>query len=130
MRFLGWRGDVDLIHAAADLVVVTSDNEGMPVTLIEAAMAGRACITTDVGSAGEVVIDGTTGLVVPCDATAVADAILALLDDPARREAFGVAARTRALESFSTAAVDERLSAVYRRGPQRPRHPRHARRSR
>ncbi len=127
VRFLGWRGDVDLIHAAADLVVVTSDNEGMPVTLIEAAMAGRACITTDVGSAGEVVIDGTTGLVVPCDATAVAGAILALLDDPLRREAFGIAARTRALESFSIAAVDERLSAVYRRGPQRPRHARWSR---
>lgn len=130
VRFLGWRGDVDLIHAAADLVVVTSDNEGMPVTLIEAAMAGRACITTDVGSAGEVVVDGTTGLVVPCDSTAVADAILTLLDDPVRREAFGTAARARALEVFSIASVDERLSAVYRRGPQRPRPTRRLRWSR
>ena len=130
VRFHGWQSDLAAVYPVADVVVLTSDNEGMPVTLIEAAMAGRACITTDVGSAGEVVIDGTTGLVVPCDATAVAGAILALLDDPLRREAFGIAARTRALESFSIAAVDERLSAVYRRGPQRPRHPRHARWSR
>jgi glycosyltransferase involved in cell wall biosynthesis len=121
VRFLGWRGDVSRIYAAADLVVVTSDNEGMPVTLIEAAMAGRACVTTDVGSAGEVVLDGTTGLVVPCETSAVATAIESLLDDDVRREAFGMAARDHALASFGSAVVDDRLTAIYRRGPLRPR---------
>lgn len=121
VRFLGWRGDVEQIHAAADIIVVTSDNEGMPVTLIEAAMAGRACVTTDVGSAAEVVMHGRTGLVVPPDASAVADAIADLLADPVQRERFGTAARAHALATFGITAVNDRLSAIYRRGTQRAR---------
>jgi glycosyltransferase involved in cell wall biosynthesis len=121
VRFLGWRGDVATVHAAADLVVVTSDNEGMPVSLIEAAMAGRACVTTDVGSAGEVVLDGRTGRVVPREPAALADAIAELLIDPELRRALGAAAREHALATFSQRAVIERLTDVYRRGPVRPR---------
>jgi glycosyltransferase involved in cell wall biosynthesis len=117
MRVLGWRGDVAQVHAAADLVVLTSDNEGMPVTLIEGAAAGCACVTTDVGSAGEVVLDGRTGSVVPCDARAVADAVTALLDDPDLRLRFGAAARAHASEHFGMTALADRLEQVYRSGP-------------
>ena len=121
VRFLGWRGDVAQVHAAADLVVLTSDNEGMPVTLIEAAMAGRACVTTDVGSAAEVVVDGVTGSVVARDAAAVARAVSALLADPERRERLGAAAREHATATFGQEAVVERLIGLYRRGPSLPR---------
>lgn len=121
VRFLGWRGDVATIHAAADVVVVTSDNEGMPVTLIEAAMAGRPCVTTDVGGAGEVVRDGVTGRVVPRDAAAVAGAVLGLLSDDDLRARMGAAARTSAQERFSDDAVRTLLSDLYRRGPVRSR---------
>lgn len=117
VRFLGWRGDVDTILAASDVIVVTSDNEGMPVTLIEAAMAGRACVTTDVGSAAEVVLEGRTGHVVPCDANAVASALSGLLADPVRREAYGRAARQHALERFGQRAAEAVLVGLYRRGP-------------
>ncbi len=121
VRFLGWRGDVGTVHAASDVVAVTSDNEGMPVTLIEAAMAGRPCVTTDVGGAGEVVRDGVTGRVVPRDATAVAAAILGLLSDDEVRDRMGAAARTRAQERFGVDAVGTLLTDLYRRGPVRPR---------
>jgi len=121
VRFLGWRGDVSDILAAADVVVVTSDNEGMPVTLIEAAMVGRACVTTDVGSAGEVVLDEVTGRVVARDSGAVAAAISGLLADAATREAMGRAARQHAQNVFSEAAVLSLLAEVYRRGPVRAR---------
>ena len=121
VRFLGWRGDVADVLAAVDLVVVTSDNEGMPVTLIEAAMAGRTCVTTDVGSAAEVVLDGRTGRVVGRDASAVADAVLELLDDTGRREAFGAAAREHARERFGQDVVVRHLTDLYRRGPVAPR---------
>ncbi len=121
VRFLGWRGDVADVYAASDLVVVTSDNEGMPVTLIEAAMAGRACVTTDVGSAGEVVLDGRTGLVVPCDSRAIAEAVIDLLDHTDRRSAYGTAAREHARSAFGMDAVAGRLVHLYRRGPVRPR---------
>ena len=117
VRFLGWRGDVSAVYAATDVLVVTSDNEGMPVTLIEGAAAGCACVTTDVGSAGEVVLDGRTGSVVPCDARAVADAVTALLDDPDLRLRFGAAARAHASEHFGMTALADRLEQVYRSGP-------------
>ena len=51
VRFLGWRGDVEIIHAASDVALLTSDNEGMPVTLIEAALCGTPAVSTDVGRA-------------------------------------------------------------------------------
>jgi len=114
VRLLGWRPDVDTVLAAADLVVLTSDNEGMPLSLIEAAMAGRACVTTDVGGAGEVVEDGTTGRVVATDAAAVADAILELLGDADRLTAAGAAARDHARRRFGLPALAERVVAVHR----------------
>jgi glycosyltransferase involved in cell wall biosynthesis len=117
VRFLGWRGDVDVVYAAADVVAVTSDNEGMPVTLIEASAAGRACVTTDVGSAAEIVADGVTGRVVPPDHASVAAALDELLSDPVGRAAMGAAARHVALERFGMPALVQQLSDLYRRGP-------------
>ncbi len=117
VRFLGWRGDVDVVYAAADVVVLTSDNEGMPVTLIEAAAAGCPCVTTDVGSASEVVLHGRTGFVVACDSAAVAAATSRLLSDPAQRRSFGEAAQEHAHEVFGIAALADRLAEVYRNGP-------------
>jgi glycosyltransferase involved in cell wall biosynthesis len=114
VRFLGWRGDVALLYAASDLIVVTSDNEGMPVTLIEASMAGCACVTTDVGSAAEVVEDGETGRVVAADEGALAEAVLELLADEGRRAEMGSAARGRMLRHFSAEALIAQSVELYR----------------
>lgn len=105
VRFLGWRGDVETVYAAADVVLLTSDNEGMPVSLIEASLAGRACVTTAVGSAAEVVVDGLTGLVTEREPAALAAAVCALLDDPERRERMGSAAAQHAAERFGAARL-------------------------
>jgi glycosyltransferase involved in cell wall biosynthesis len=113
VRFLGWRGDVRTLYAASDVVVVTSDNEGMPVTLIEAAMAGRACVTTGVGSAAEVVADGITGCVVPADDAELATAVLALLADDGSRDRMAAAARERALQHFSSDALIAQSVVLY-----------------
>ena len=67
LRLLGWRADVETVYAAADLILLTSDNEGMPVSLIEAGLAGLPAVATSVGSVAEVVEDGCTGLLAPCD---------------------------------------------------------------
>lgn len=100
VRFLGWRDDVETVWAAADLALLTSDNEGMPVTLVEAALAGLPAVTTDVGSAGEVVLDGVTGAVVPTDVEALTAAVASLLSDDDLRLRQGTAARARAGELF------------------------------
>ena len=83
------------------MVVITSDNEGMPVSLIEAARVGTAAVSTRVGSAPEVVVDGSTGFLTDPTVDALASATATLLDDPALRRRFGDAARTRAAREFS-----------------------------
>ena len=113
VRFRGWIADVGELYAAADLVLLTSDAEGMPVSLIEAGMCGRACVATDVGSVAEVVLDGRTGRVVPPDAQALADAVLELLADDERRDYYGAAARHHTCTHFSMERLIATTEQVY-----------------
>jgi glycosyltransferase involved in cell wall biosynthesis len=113
VRFLGWQSNLSNVYPLADLVVLTSDNEGMPVTLIEASMLGIPCVTTDVGSAREVVVDGSTGRVVGVNSRDVADALLELLGDPKRLTNFGAAARRHAEENFSSARLVADYANIY-----------------
>jgi glycosyltransferase involved in cell wall biosynthesis len=99
VRFLGWRGDVERVYAASDLVVLTSDNEGMPVSLIEAALSGVPAVATDVGSVREVVLDGRTGWLCPTDVDALTAAVDEALRSP-QLVAFGEAARVHASAAF------------------------------
>ena len=114
VRFLGSVEDIASVHAAADVVLLTSRNEGAPVALIEAAAAGRPVVATRVGGVASVVDDGRTGTLVPSgDAAGLAAAVLALLRDPAQRRAFGAAAAPRAAERFSTERMLDDLRALY-----------------
>jgi len=111
--FLGWRRDVETIYAASDAVVVTSDNEGMPVSLIEAARVGTPAVTTRVGSAAEVIDDGITGFVTEPTVDALADATATLLDDVGLRRRFGEAARARAEREFSGPRLVADTTRIY-----------------
>jgi glycosyltransferase involved in cell wall biosynthesis len=112
VTFLGMCDDITVVMRAADLIVLTSDNEGMPVALIEAAMHGVPAVTTDAGSVRQVVLDGESGVVVPIgDAEALRTAVAAVLDDPARRSAMGAAGKCHAQRHFSS----QRLVDDYRR---------------
>jgi glycosyltransferase involved in cell wall biosynthesis len=112
MKFLGFRSDVEAVYAASDVVVITSDNEGMPVSLIEAAMAGIPAVTTDVGSAREVV-DETTGVVVPRDAHQLAHAVERLLRDESMRSTMGRAAAHAARDRFSPRRLVANTEQIY-----------------
>lgn len=114
VRLLGWTGEVGAILAAADVLLLTSDNEGMPITLIEGALAGVPAVATAVGSVGEVVLDGVTGRVVPPDVPALARAVAALLADPGMRSRMGRAAATRAAQVFCPEVMVTGHEAVYR----------------
>jgi len=86
--------------AAGNLVALSSVSEGMPYTVIEAMMCGRATVSTDVGGVAEAV--GDAGLVVPPrDPRAFAAACLELLTEPARRAGLAARARERALAEFT-----------------------------
>lgn len=114
LRLLGWVADIETVYAAADLVLLTSDNEGMPVSLIEAAMAGVPAVTTAAGSAEEVVEHGVTGLVTSTDVDDIAAACARLLDDDELRARMGPAAAERAERLFSAPRLVSEMEALYR----------------
>lgn len=111
-NFLGWRSDVETVYAACDVVVLTSDNEGMPVSLIEAAACGVPAVTTDVGSAGEVVVDGRTGYVVTRDVDQIANAVEKLLRG-GEAESMGRSAELRATELFGSERLVGDIAGLY-----------------
>lgn len=113
VHFLGWQADVGAVYAAANVVALTSDNEGMPVSLIEAAMCGRPAVTTDVGSASEVVAHGETGYVATLDPECIANALVRLLTSPDLANKMGQAAAVRARARFSTSRLIEQTQAIY-----------------
>ncbi|MHB1739515.1 MAG: glycosyltransferase [Actinomycetes bacterium] len=122
---LGYRPDVaELLHAA-DVFVLASRHEGLPVALMEAMAAGLPCVVTRVGGMPEVVRDGVDGLVVaPGNPEALAQALDALLVDPRLRARLGAAARERA-GMFDIRATSRRLVEAYGSMvlPSRPRTP-------
>ncbi len=101
VELLGERHDVPAILAAADVFVLSSLSEGMPISILEAMAAGLPVVASAVGGVPEVVIDGETGLLVPPDdAPALANALRRLLADAGLRRRLGAAGRRRAEERF------------------------------
>jgi glycosyltransferase involved in cell wall biosynthesis len=116
VHFLGNRAVVEMpgIYADYDLFTLTSDNEGTPVTIIEAMAAGCPVVSTDVGGVRSLVQDETTGLLVPRrDPAALAGACLRLLDDPARREQMGIAARAAVYPRLDLSTLVTTMTRFY-----------------
>ncbi len=111
---LGWRSDIGSLLAASDAVVLTSDNEGTPLSLIQAGLAGLPVVATDVGSVRDVVVDGQTGVLCPPDAGAVATALLGVLSDPEGARSMGSAAREFTSESFGMGQMIAAHAQLYR----------------
>jgi len=98
----------------ASVGVLTSENEGMPVSLMEAAACGVPVVATRVGGIPELVEDGVTGILSPPgDKRAIADALEKLLSEPQFRERMGAAARERALKMFSVARQVDALLTMW-----------------
>lgn len=105
--FTGWRQDLPTIYAALRILVVSSDNEGTPMSAIEAMASGVPVVATRVGGLPDLVKHGQSGLLVPAnDAPAMADAVCQLLSNTTRHDAMGQRARLDAAQ-FSV----ERLAA-------------------
>ena len=100
---------------ASHVVALSSISEGLPFTVMEAMMCGRATVNTDVGGVGEVVgSDGQAGVVVPPrDPRALADALIALLSRDDYRREMGERARERALSLFTLERFRDNHRAVY-----------------
>ena len=105
VTLLGWRKDIDEILASSDMAILTSDNEGIPLTLIQASLAGLPIVATRVGSISDIVVHGETGFLTDSEPVRLADAIAALVSDPALRKSMGDGGRKRALSQFSAHAM-------------------------
>jgi glycosyltransferase involved in cell wall biosynthesis len=112
--FVGYTDDMVEVTAGSDIALLTSANEGTPVSLIEAAAAGRAAVATAVGGVRDVVTSVTGLLTEAGDAEAVGMAIAELGSDPERRTAMGVAAQKHVLERFSVARLLNDIDGLYR----------------
>jgi glycosyltransferase involved in cell wall biosynthesis len=116
VTFLGWVANADLppYYRAAALSVIPSLEEGFGIPAAEAMGCETAVVASDAGGLPEVVEHGVTGLIVPRgDANALAEAIGALLADPARRARMGRAGRERALRLFDWDRSAERFEQIY-----------------
>ena len=104
---VGWADAADLF-GASDIILSTSENEGMPVALIEAQLAGKPVVATDVGSVSEVILNHETGIVTNKNAGSIASAVESLILDKTSREQMGRLAIARAQALFS---VDRMINA-------------------
>jgi glycosyltransferase involved in cell wall biosynthesis len=115
--FLGQRSGPESLAAlrAADVVVNPSYTEGLPTSVLEAALLGRAVLATDVGGTREIVTDGESALLVPArDRAALAESLARLLSDSELRRRLGDAARARTLAVFDWEACAREFSEVAR----------------
>jgi glycosyltransferase involved in cell wall biosynthesis len=114
VRFPGHRPDARQLLAAADVFVLPSRHEGMPLVALEAMEAGLPVVATRVIGSEEVVEDGSTGaLVRPADPAALEDAVGRLLADPDLRRRQGDAGRLRYLAGFTRQRMARDTAAVY-----------------
>jgi glycosyltransferase involved in cell wall biosynthesis len=100
VKVLGWQTNIEQVLSAADVVILTSDNEGTPLSLIQGGMAGLPVVTTRVGSVPEVVLDGITGIITNLNVLEIADAIEVLANNPELRAQMGVSAQEFTLANF------------------------------
>lgn len=107
VNVIGWAEAADLF-GASDIILSTSENEGMPVALIEAQLAGKPVVATDVGSVSEVILNHETGIVTNKNAGSIASAVESLILDKTTRDEMGRLAIARAQALFS---VDRMINA-------------------
>lgn len=114
VRFTGWRRDVAKIYADLDALVISSDNEGTPVSVIEAMASGCPAVATRVGGLPDLIADEETGLLVPPkDAERLADAVLRVLQDSAMAGTVSQNAMSTARRRFGVERLIADMDRLY-----------------
>lgn len=115
IAILGWQSSIEKILSAADIVVLTSDNEGTPLSLIQAGMAGLPVVSTDVGSVPEIVLNGITGIITATDIHEIADALEKLFNDPELRGKMGTSAKKYTLANYGVKRLVHDHEHIYKK---------------
>ncbi len=115
VTFLGWREDIEIVLAAADFVILTSDNEGTPLSLIQAGMVGIPVVATNVGSTNEIVLDGKTGLLTDLSVDQLASAVTKVATDLDLRAQMGAAGKEYTMARYGVARLVKDHQDLYLR---------------
>jgi glycosyltransferase involved in cell wall biosynthesis len=115
VKVLGWQGDVERVLAASDIVILTSDNEGTPLSLIQAGMVGIPVVATNVGSTNEIVVNGETGLLTDLSVGQLADAVVKVATDSALRTKMGAAGEEYTMARYGVARLVKDHQDLYLR---------------
>jgi glycosyltransferase involved in cell wall biosynthesis len=113
-KVLGWI-DAAALFAASDIILSTSENEGMPIALIEAQLASKPVVATNVGGVSEVVLNNKTGFVTKKNTQELAKALEKLIDSKALRTAQGKAAKAHATKAFSVEKMIQAHVSLYKK---------------
>jgi glycosyltransferase involved in cell wall biosynthesis len=113
VKIYGWQLNIELILSEVDIVILTSDNEGMPIALIQAGMAGLPVVTTNVGSVSEIVINDKTGFVVQKSVQEISKAIQILAQNRNLRIRMGLSAREYVNTEFSVQKLVDNHENLY-----------------
>ena len=114
VTMLGRREDMPSVYASLDAMVSASRQEGLPIAILEGMASGLPLVATTVGEVPTVVVDGRTGILVPPeDPARLADAMIQLLRDPARRTQMGAAGRQLIRDKFSADTMTSAYLEVY-----------------
>jgi glycosyltransferase involved in cell wall biosynthesis len=114
VHFTGWRRDLPAVYSDLDFVVLSSRNEGTPVSLIEASAAGKPVVATRVGGVPDFIVDNWNGLLVdPGDATALAAAMLRIIEDPASAAERAARSREMVRDRFSATRLFQDIDRLY-----------------
>ena len=112
--FTSWRTDIDMVNAGADIIALTSLNEGTPVSLIEASAAGCPVVSTRVGGVESVVLEGKTGFLVESrDVDAFANRLVRLAENPELRAQLGQAGAEHVRAKFAYQRLVSDMAALY-----------------
>lgn len=122
VRFTGWvtSDDVHELMRAADIVVLPSRVEALPLSLIEGACAGAALVSSNAGASAEVTISGRNGMIVPLESEAIADALARLITNPAMLAAMQTESRRVFVERFRIEQFEQGLRATLLSLAERP----------
>jgi glycosyltransferase involved in cell wall biosynthesis len=96
-----------------DILVITSDNEGTPLTVMEASFAGVPCISTNVGAISEIIKNNVNGMIVENSVEALAASTLDLINNPNLLDSLRITSKDYALENFSMKRYVEQIEIIY-----------------
>ena len=114
LTFTSWIKDIDVSNAGMDIIALTSNNEGTPVSLIEAQASGKPIVSTSIGGIEDIVIKGKTALLSDInDEQALAENLLKLIEDAGLRTSFSLKGADFVRQKFSYRRLCSDMATLY-----------------